>query len=88
MPKLVFVPKLGHVSFPDDMSDEDIAKHVAPHHAEAVMQSIMAFMRKDRQLSTMTHSAFHREMASVATMLEKYPRMAMALDAGITKDGK
>jgi hypothetical protein len=86
MPKLVNVPKLGLVSFPDDMSDEDIAKHIAPHHAEVVMQSIMQFMRTDPQLATMTHSQFHKEMASVATMLEKYPRLALAVDKGIQKE--
>lgn len=83
MAKLIEIPKIGHVEFPDEMEDVDIAKHAGRLHADARNAGISKFMESDPALQGLTHSQKLKELATIAAMHEKYPRLADAVDRGM-----
>jgi hypothetical protein len=82
MPK-VDIPKVGTVEFPDTMKPEEVAKAAGELHDRALMSGVMTFLAKDPSLQDMKASEFHKHMGGLATILEKFPRLAQAVDAGM-----
>jgi len=88
MPKLIHIPKIGHVSFPDGMRDEEIAKHASRLHADARNAGISKFMEHDPAHNGLSHAELLKALANISSLLEKYPRLADAVDRGISSMGK
>lgn len=83
MSKLVHIPKIGHVEFPDEMEDKEIAEHATNLHADARNAGISKFMGSDPALQGLTHSQRLKELSTIAALHEKYPRLAEAVDKGM-----
>lgn len=83
MPKLVHIPKIGHVEFPDGMEDEAITKAASQLHANARNEGISKFMEGDPAIQGLPHSQKLKELATIAALHEKYPRLADAVDKGM-----
>jgi len=81
--KLVHIPKIGHVEFPDGMEDKEIAEHASNLHADARNAGISKFMESDPALQGLTHSQKLKELSTIAALHEKYPRLAEATDKGM-----
>ena len=45
MSKLIHIPKIGHVEFPHDMPDAEIAKHASRLHSDARSAGISSSWR-------------------------------------------
>ena len=84
MSKLVHIPKIGHVEFPDEMQDKEIAEHASNLHSNALNEGISKFMGADPAIQGLPHSQKLKELSAIATLMEKYPRLAAAVDKGIT----
>lgn len=84
MPKQVQIPKVGLIQFPDNMSDQDIGQAASKLHTTAVTQSVSKFMDGDPALASLSTSARLKALSGIAQMLETYPRLAQAVDAGIS----
>lgn len=85
MPRVIAIPRVGNVQFPDGMSDDEIAKISGDTHDAKVLGSVVKFMRDDPKMHDLSISAFHKEMATISMFLEKYPRLALAAFEGIGK---
>lgn len=83
MSKLIHIPKIGHVEFPDEMDDKEIAEHASNAHTNARAEGITQFMQADPALKGLPHSQRLKELSAIATLMEKYPRLADAADKGI-----
>ena len=83
MPKLVHIPKIGHVSFPDGMKDEEIGEAAGRLHDDARSAGISKFMENDPAHHGMSHAEKLKALATIATLHEKYPRLAEAVDKGM-----
>lgn len=83
MPKQVHIPKVGHVEFPDEMDDGAIGKAASQLHSNARNAEISQFMEQDPSLQGLPHSQKLKELASIAAMHEKYPRLAQAVEHGM-----
>ncbi len=83
MSKLIHIPKIGHVEFPDEMEEKQIIEHASRLHADARNAGISKFMESDPALQGLTHSEKLKELAAIAAMHEKYPRLADAVDKGM-----
>jgi len=83
MPKLVHIPKVGHVSFPDTMKDEEINEAAGRIHDDARSAGISKFMENDPAHAGMSHSERLKALSTITGLLEKYPRLADAVDKGI-----
>jgi hypothetical protein len=83
MPKLVHIPKIGHVSFPDGMKDEEINEAAGRLHDDARNAGISKFMENDPAHQGMSHAEKLKALANIAAMHEKYPRLADAVDKGM-----
>lgn len=83
MSKLIHIPKVGHVEFPDGMDDKEIAEHASNAHTNARAEGITKFMQADPALQGLPHSQRLKELSVIASMMEKYPRLADAVDKGI-----
>lgn len=82
--KLIHIPKIGHVEFPDEMEDKEIADHASNLHADARNAGISKFMESDEALQGLTHSQKLKELSTIAALHEKYPRLADAVDRGMS----
>jgi hypothetical protein len=85
MPKIISIPRVGNIQFPDGMSDGEIAKVAGETHDAKVIGRVVKFMRDDPQMRDLSISAFHKEMSTISALLEKYPRLALAAYEGIGK---
>lgn len=83
MPKLVHIPKIGHIEFPDEMKDGDIAKAASLLHSNKRGEEISKFMETDPALQGLPHSQRLKELSTIAALHEKYPRLADAVDKGM-----
>jgi hypothetical protein len=83
MPRQVRIPKVGTVEFPDSMSEQDVTQAAGDLHSKALVGGVMNFMAQDPSLQGLKSSEFHKEMSGLAAMLEKFPRLAQAVDAGM-----
>lgn len=83
MPKLVHIPKIGHISFPDEMKDEEINEAAGRLHDDARSAGISKFMENDPAHQGMSHAEKLKALAGIAAMHEKYPRLAEAVDKGM-----
>lgn len=83
MSKLIHIPKVGHVEFPDGMDDKEIAEHASNAHTNARAEGITKFMQADPAIQGLPHSQRLKELSAIATLMEKYPRLADAVDKGI-----
>lgn len=83
MPKLVHIPKVGHVSFPDTMKDEEINEAAGRIHDDARSAGISKFMENDPAHAGMSHAEKLKALANIASLHEKYPRLAEAVDKGM-----
>ena len=83
MPKLVHIPKIGHVSFPDGMKDEEIGEAAGRLHDDVRSAGISKFMENDPAHQGMSHAEKLKALANIAAMHEKYPRLAEAVDHGM-----
>jgi|GEM_PF-3866683 len=83
MPKLIHIPKIGHVEFPDNMADADIAKHASRLHSDARSAGISRFMENDPAHQGMSHSERLKALSIITGLMEKYPRLADAVDKGM-----
>jgi hypothetical protein len=82
MPKLINIPKIGHVSFPDGMQDSEIAKHASRLHSDARNAGISKFMENDPAHHGLSHAERLKALANISSLMEKYPRLADAVDRG------
>jgi hypothetical protein len=83
MSKLIHIPKIGHVEFPDNMPDQEIAKHASRLHSDARSAVVSKFMENDPAHTGMSHSERLKALSTITGLLEKYPRLADAVDKGI-----
>jgi hypothetical protein len=83
MPKLIHIPKIGHVEFPDNMPDGEIAKHASRLHSDARSAGISRFMENDPAHQGMSHSERLKALSTITGLMEKYPRLADAVDKGM-----
>lgn len=83
MSKLVHIPKVGHVSFPDTMKDEEINDAAGRIHDDARSAGISKFMENDPAHQGMSHAEKLKALATIASLHEKYPRLAEAVDKGM-----
>lgn len=83
MPKTVHIPKVGHVEFPDEMDDNAIGKAAAGLHSNARAEGISTFMGQDPAIQGLPHSQKLKELSAISALMEKYPRLAHAVDTGI-----
>lgn len=84
MPKLVHIPMIGHVSFPDEMKDGEINEAASRLHDDKRNAAISKFMENDPAHQGMSHGEKLKALAGIAAMHEKYPRLAEATHKGIT----
>lgn len=83
MSKIVHIPKVGHIAFPDEMEDGAIGKAAQQLHADARNAGISKFMEDDPAIQGLSHAAKLKELSTIAAMHEKYPRLADAVDRGM-----
>jgi hypothetical protein len=83
MPKIIQIPKVGAVQFPDEMSDHDITQASDELHNKALADAVSKFMEADPTIQALKTSDKHKALASIADLLEKHPLLAQAVDAGI-----
>ena len=83
MPKLVHIPKIGHVSFPDGMKDEEITEAAGRLHDDARSAVVSRFMENDPAHTGMSHSERLKALSTITGLFEKYPRLAEVVDKGI-----
>lgn len=83
MAKIVHIPKVGHIQFPDEMKDEEIGDAASKLHDDARNASISKFMEEDPAIQGLSHAAKLKELSTIAAMHEKYPRLADAVDKGM-----
>lgn len=83
MAKIVHIPKVGHIQFPDEMQDEAIGKAATKLHADARNAGISKFMEDDPAIQGLSHAAKLKELSTIAAMHEKYPRLSDAVDRGM-----
>jgi hypothetical protein len=83
MPKIVHIPKIGHVEFPDEMKDEDISAAASKLHGDARNAGISKFMESDPAITGLSHAQKLKELSTIAALHEKYPRLADAVDKGM-----
>ncbi len=83
MSKIVHIPKIGHVEFPDEMDDGAITQAAGDLHSNARNEGISKFMGEDPAVKGLPHSQKLKEMSTIAGLMEKYPRLADAVDKGI-----
>lgn len=84
MPKQVHIPKVGMITFPDGMTDDEISQAAGKLHTTAITQNVSKFMEADPTLASLSTSERLKSLSGIAQMLEKYPRLAQAVDKGIT----
>jgi hypothetical protein len=82
---VVAIPKVGTVAFPPEMDEAAITKASKELHDKALVGGVMQFVAQDPALTQLPASEFHKQMGSIATLLEKFPRLAQAVDAGMSK---
>ncbi len=82
MPKVISIPRVGNVQFPDEMGDQDIAQASGEVHDKAVLADVLRFAAQDPSFQGMKDSEVHKQIGSIAAVLEKFPRLIHALDAG------
>jgi hypothetical protein len=83
MSKIVHIPKVGHISFPDEMKDEEISKAASKLHSDARSAGISKFMENDPAHQGMSHAEKLKALSTIAALHEKYPRLADAVDKGM-----
>ncbi len=83
MAKIVHIPLIGHVNFPDGMEDGQITEAAARLHDDARNAAISKFMENDPTIKSLSHSEKLKALATIAAMLEKYPRLAEAVHKGM-----
>ena len=87
MSKLIHIPKIGHVEFPHNMPDEEIVKQASRLHSDARSAVVSRFMENDPAHIGMSHSERLKALSTITGLLEKYPRLADAVDRGIAQKG-
>ena len=85
MPKVVTVPKIGDVAFPDGMSDQEIAQAAGGAHDNALTAGVSKFMESDPAIQGLKTSEKQKALSSISQLLEKYPRLAEAVDKGMSQ---
>jgi hypothetical protein len=83
MSKRIHIPKIGHVDFPDEMKDEEITKHASRLHSDARNAGISKFMENDPAHHGLSHAERLKALSTISSLLEKYPRLADAVDKGM-----
>ena len=79
----VEIPKVGNVDFPDEMKPEEVEQAAGELHDRALLSGVMKFVAQDPSLQDLKASDFHKQLATVSALLEKFPRLAQAIDAGM-----
>lgn len=85
MPKVVQVPKVGNIQFPDEMPDDQVAQASGDAHTKALLEGVMKFMEDDPAFQEVGVSEKHKALAGIAQTLEQFPRLAQAVDAGMSQ---
>jgi hypothetical protein len=85
MPKVVTVPKIGDVAFPDGMSDQEIAQAAGEAHDNALTAGVSKFMESDPTIQGLKTSEKLNALSSITQLLERFPRLAEAVDKGMSQ---
>jgi hypothetical protein len=85
MAKVIAIPRVGNISFPDEISDQEIAAAASEAHGKAMLSAVMRFVQADQSFRKLPASEAYKQLAAVAGILEKYPRLIRAIDAGMAK---
>jgi hypothetical protein len=85
MAKVIHIPRVGNISFPDEMNDNAIANAASEAHGEASLVAVMNFVQGDPAFRKMKPSEAYKNLQAVAEILEKYPSLVRAIDVGMTK---
>ena len=79
------IPKVGNIQFPDEMKPEEIAQAAGELHDKALTDGVSKFMENDPMIKGMKTSEKLKALAAIASMLERHPLLAQAVDAGISQ---
>ena len=83
MKRIVHIPNMGHVAFPDHMSDQDVSGAAQRLHQQAnpkgIEDVIQALVKTEQGPSSKTHE----KMAMVAQTLEQNPALLQLAIAGL-----
>jgi hypothetical protein len=84
MARVVAIPKVGAVQFPDSMSDQDVQNASQAVHEDASRKEIAAIIHYVADRTQSTKVSEHLKVAhTIATVLETFPALADLAGAGL-----